>query len=111
MEHRIPGAARRALMALPASLAAPLLARAIARNAWTFAGSGAFEMVSTRPPVFLIRDNPVVRGEVSRTPLCHWHAAVFQRLFGALVHPGYRAHETECCAMGAGACRFELLRS
>jgi bacteriochlorophyll 4-vinyl reductase len=37
--------------------------------------------------VFEIADNPVVRGEHSETPLCHWHAAVFERLFSALCGP------------------------
>ena len=108
LAHRIPKPARTLLRALPASLAAPLLSRAIAGNAWTFAGSGRFRLASTRPPVFEIAANPLVRGESSFVPLCHWHAAVFERLFAALVHPAATSRESACCAMGAQACRFEV---
>jgi divinyl protochlorophyllide a 8-vinyl-reductase len=45
------------------------LGKAIARHAWTFAGSGRFRVVA--PLVFEIADNPIVRGEVSDVPLCH----------------------------------------
>lgn len=108
LENRIPAPVRWLLAHLPAPLAAQLLARAIAKNAWTFAGSGRFRVVSTRPMVFALEDNPVVRGEVDDHPVCHWHAAVFERLFEALVSPRARAVETECCAAGAGACRFAI---
>lgn len=111
LAHRIPRPAQWVLRFLPGVLSAPLLARAIARNAWTFAGSGRFRLVSTRPVVFEIADNPIVRGERADAPLCAWHAAVFTRLFAALVDPRAVAVETACCAAGAPACRFELHRS
>jgi bacteriochlorophyll 4-vinyl reductase len=94
LAHRIPKPAQRLLRLMPARLAAPILARAVKNlrgvgavpgglaHAWTFCGSGEFRLVSTWPVVFEIADNPVVRGEHSETPLCHWHAAVFERLFG-----------------------------
>ncbi|MEM1431648.1 MAG: V4R domain-containing protein, partial [Pseudomonadota bacterium] len=41
-------------------------------------------------------------------PLCHWHAAVFERLFRVLVSPESSVTEVACCAMGAPACRFEI---
>lgn len=108
LAHRIPRPAQRVLRALPPLLAAPLLERAIARHAWTFAGSGRFRRVGRG--VFEIADNPVVRGERADRPLCAWHAAVFARLFQALVDPRLGATETACCAMGAPACRFEIAR-
>ena len=108
LAHRIPKPAQRLLRALPRRLAAPLLARAIARNAWTFAGSGQFRIVSVRPLVFEIADNPMVRGEAALHPVCAWHVAVFQRLFAALVDPRAAVTETACCACGAPACRFVL---
>lgn len=111
LRHRIPRPAQALLRALPASLSGPLLARAIASNAWTFAGSGQFRILSFWPMVFEIVDNPVTRGAHSTHPICHWHAAVFETLFDALVHPGIRCKETECCAMGAPACRFELIKA
>ena len=108
LAHRIPKAAQRLLRALPRRLSASLLARAIARNAWTFAGSGQFRIVSWHPMVFEIADNPVIRGEAAPYPVCDWHVAVFRRLFAALVDPGVTVTETACCACGAPACRFVL---
>ena len=108
LAHRIPRAAQRLLVTLPAPLAAPLLARAIAANAWTFAGSGQFSVIS--PYCFEIADNPIVRGEQAAHPVCHWHAGVFTTLYAALVHPHMRCAETACCAAGAPACRFEIRR-
>lgn len=110
LAHRIPSPAQWGLRHLPASLSARLLSRAIARHAWTFCGSGEFRVLHTAPPVFAIVDNPVVRGERSGRPLCHWHAAVFETLFQALCGPGWRAVETQCCAQGAASCQFALLR-
>ncbi len=106
LAHRIPRAAQAVLRALPARLAGPLLGKAIAKNAWTFAGSGEFQMPRLSPPVFEIWDNPLVRGEVADGPICDWHVAVFQRLFRVLVHPRVRVVETRCCAAGSSACRF-----
>jgi divinyl protochlorophyllide a 8-vinyl-reductase len=107
LAHRIPRPAQRLLRALPATLAAPLLKSAITRNAWTFAGSGTF---STAPGlVFQIARNPLVKGESADRPLCHWHCAVFERLFRTLVDDRLRAQETGCCACGDPACRIELL--
>ncbi|MEO0655078.1 MAG: bacteriochlorophyll 4-vinyl reductase [Pseudomonadota bacterium] len=108
LENRIPRGAQWVLKALPGRIAGPILARAIAKNAWTFTGSGAFEILSLRPLRFAITDNPVVRGEFSAHPLCHWHTAVFEHLFRVLVDDRLRARETACCAMGAEACVFEI---
>jgi divinyl protochlorophyllide a 8-vinyl-reductase len=110
LAHRIPGPAQALLRRLPVPLAAWMLTRAIAQHSWTFAGSGRFEVLSTRPLAVRILDNPVVRGERAEAPICHWHVAVFERLFTELVHPGYHVRETACCATGAPACVFELTR-
>ena len=109
LAHRIPKPAQRMLRLLPGPLAAPLLSKAIAKHAWTFAGSGRFSVVD--PLTFEIEDNPIVRGEHSHYPLCHWHVAVFETLFATLVDPNLRCEETACCAMGAPACRFEVQHS
>jgi divinyl protochlorophyllide a 8-vinyl-reductase len=111
LANRIPGGVQILLRALPAPLAAPILTRAIARNAWTFAGSGRFEVASKAPLVLAIHDNPVVRGEFADHMLCDWHRAVFERLYRVLAHDGYRVREVSCCAMGAAACRFEIARA
>jgi divinyl protochlorophyllide a 8-vinyl-reductase len=107
LAHRIPKFAQRVLQALPSPLAARSLSKAITKHAWTFAGSGAF--VAHGPWRFEIADNPIVLGETSDVPLCHWHAAVFQHLYRTLVHPRALCRETTCCAMhGHRACQFEL---
>lgn len=110
LKNRIPAKAQRLLRLLPARLAVPLLARSVETHAWTFCGSGRFRLGATWLPVFEIADNPVVRGETSDVPLCHWHAAVFEHLFSALCGRSWRCVETNCCAQGAPACRFELRR-
>jgi len=108
MAHRIPKAAQVILKVLPAALAGPILSKAIAQHAWTFAGSGTFRVAG--PLTFEIADNPIVRGELSEVPLCHWHRAVFETLFRTLVDRRLRCEEQSCCAMGAPACRFVLKR-
>jgi divinyl protochlorophyllide a 8-vinyl-reductase len=108
LAHRIPKLAQTALRFLPAPLAARILSKAIAKHAWTFAGSGAFSVVD--PWHFEIAGNPIVRGEQSEASLCHWHAAVFTRLYRRLVTRGAFCIETTCCAQGAPACRFEITR-
>lgn len=108
IQQRIPPAALLVLRRLPAWLAGPLLGRVIEKHAWTFAGSGRFRIVSLQPAIFEIVDNPVVRGETAAQPICHWHAAVFARLYRHIVDPGLDCRETQCCASGAPACRFEI---
>lgn len=108
LAHRIPSAAQIILRALPARLAAPILTRAILAHGWTFCGTGLLAAKSGPPVVFTLADNPIIRGERAPVPLCHWHAAVFERLFARLVHPRAHAVETACCATGAPACRFEI---
>jgi divinyl protochlorophyllide a 8-vinyl-reductase len=106
--HRIPAKAQILMGFLPANFAARALSHAIARNAWTFAGSGRFRVIS--PWEFEIADNPVIGGESSDNPLCHWHCAVFERLYRRLVSPDVICRETACAASGADACRFVLRR-
>ncbi len=108
LAHRIPAKAQWLLKHLPARIAAWFLARAIRDHAWTFAGSGQFNLISKY--CFEIVDNPVVRDEHSDHPLCDWHTAVFARLYQVLVHPDFICEETECTAQNGHACRFELRR-
>lgn len=102
LAHRIPRVAQWLLRRLPAPLAARLLLQAIARNAWTFAGSGRFSARPGRPCVIEIAQNPL------STPGDPWHRAVIEHLFRALVSPRARARVTACCADGARACRIEI---
>jgi divinyl protochlorophyllide a 8-vinyl-reductase len=106
LAHRIPRVAQTVLRLLPRSAALPILSRAIARHAWTFAGSGQFTLIG--PGLFQIAANPIVAGESAHRPLCHWHAAVFERLFRVLVDDRLRATEIACCACGDPACRFHV---
>lgn len=107
LAHRIPAAAQALIRALPAFLGARLLATAIARHSWTFAGSGRFRILSHRPLSFEIAGNPLCPDQ-ARHPACVWHVAVFQRLFSALVWPDADVEEVACQATGADACRFVL---
>lgn len=106
LANRIPRLARGLIRALPAPLGARLLAAAIARHAWTFAGSGVFTITSHHPLTFSTAQNPLAVGPPQ--PSCHWHAAVFERLFQRLVWPGAQVTETTCCAAGDAACVFEI---
>lgn len=106
LAHRIPWPARLLIRALPAPLGARLLAAAIARHAWTFAGSGRFRIAGHHPLTFEIAGNPLAQGP--RHPSCHWHAAVFERLFQRLVWPRACVTETACSAAGDHTCRFEI---
>lgn len=108
LANRIPKPVQAVLKRLPARLAAWVLVKAIGANAWTFAGSGRFTARAGDPTVFEIADNPLCRGEHAAEPVCAWHAAVFERLFQALVSPHSRAIETSCGATGAATCRFEV---
>lgn len=107
LANRIPRAARALIRALPAALGARLLTAAIAKHSWTFAGSGRFSVVRTRPLTVEIAANPLACG-ARHAPSCHWHAAVFERLYGTLVWPSVQVRETACCACGDAACRFEI---
>lgn len=107
LAHRIPRLAQRLIRALPARLGARLLALAIAKHSWTFAGSGQFRIISHAPLTFEIRQNPLAQ-DPAEAPICHWHCAVFERLFARLVWPNLHVTETHCTALGAPACRFVI---
>lgn len=103
---RIPRPAQAVLRLLPARGAAALLVAAIRAHAWTFAGSGRFRGDAGSPTVLQIFGNPLCAGTRAQGCVCLWHAAVFQRLFAALVAPRARVVETACEARGDGCCRF-----
>ena len=109
LSHRIPRSAQVFLSLLPAALASRLLCRAITRNAWTFAGTGAFAVHHGRPTVFEISNCPLCRQRRCAGPICDFYAATFQGLFARLVHRSTRVTEIACEAAGAPACRFELI--
>ncbi len=106
--NRIPVWARAILKVLPAALSSRALARAITAHAWTFVGSGRFVCKPGKDPTFEIWSNPLCAGETSAAPMCVWHAAVFERLYQALVSPRAKAVETHCSARGDACCRFAV---
>ncbi len=109
LQNRIPAPAQWMLKTLPATPAAMLLARAIAKNAWTFVGSGKLTVVNAW--AFSIEKNPLVTGETSHVCLCDWHTGVFSRLYQVLVCPSATCHEVRCCAQSTdGSCHFEITR-
>jgi divinyl protochlorophyllide a 8-vinyl-reductase len=108
LRHRIPAPARAVIRALPGFLGARLLVAAISRHSWTFAGTGSFRVAGWRPLTFEIVNNPLIRGEHAVAPMCHWHAAVFERLFSRLVWRSAVVIEVTCAATGAPSCRFTV---
>jgi divinyl protochlorophyllide a 8-vinyl-reductase len=108
LANRIPKPVQRLLRVLPAPLAARVLLAAIVRNAWTFAGSGAFSVQAGTPVVLRIQHNPLCRGLTTDTPACDFYAATFERLFQVLVHRHSRVREVACEACGDPECRFEI---
>jgi divinyl protochlorophyllide a 8-vinyl-reductase len=120
LAHRIPRLVQRLLHGLPAPLAARVLIAAIQRHAWTFVGSGHFEVSPVpgsngvngahRRARLLLRvgNCPICRGSTQSSPGCSYYSATFERIFAALVHPRTQVQETSCQAMGAPACVFEV---
>lgn len=106
LANRIPPPAQTILRHLPDRIAARALAAAIRSHAWTFAGSGRFAVRVGLPTVFEIAGNPLCAGEQAAAPVCAWHAAVFGRLFRALVSDRTRVTEDACSASGDAVCRF-----
>lgn len=108
LAHRIPALAQRVLRVSPPRLSVRMLSAAIARHAWTFAGTGQFSVAGHAPLTFMLQDNPLVAGLRADVPQCIWHASVFERLFARLVCARVKVRETACCACGDVACRFEV---
>lgn len=106
--HRIPRAVKALIGLVPPDWGAWILARAIERHAWTFVGTGRFRIVSHQPLVFELVDNPLIEGLTSPEPICHWHIAVFERLFSQLIWPDAYVTEDSCTATGDAACRFRV---
>ena len=108
LAYRIPRSAQTALRCCPAGVASRLLAKAIARNSWTFAGTGTFSARHGRPTTFEIQNCPICRGKQSADFYCDFYAATFEWLYSRLVHQHTRVIEVGCQAKGASACTFEI---
>jgi divinyl protochlorophyllide a 8-vinyl-reductase len=108
LAHRIPRPVRWLLRLLPSELSSRILVRAIARHAWTFAGSGTFRVEPGKPLRLIVVGGPISKGCQANQPVCDFYAATFQRLYSELVNPKTTVVETACEATGAPACIFEL---
>ncbi|HQT88306.1 MAG TPA: bacteriochlorophyll 4-vinyl reductase [Acidiphilium sp.] len=106
LASRIPPLVKWLLKRLPTRIAAMVLVAAIRAHAWTFAGSGRFGASPGSPTRLFLANNPLCAGECASMPVCAWHAAVFERLFQALVAPSAHAVETSCAACGDDCCSF-----
>lgn len=108
LANRIPKLAQVVLKRLPAGVAARVLAKAIGKHSWTFAGSGTLHIRPGRPFSFIIQRNPICSRIQSDVPVCHYYAGTFERIFQAIVHPNSRVLEIECEATGGAACVFQI---
>jgi divinyl protochlorophyllide a 8-vinyl-reductase len=108
LAHRIPRVAQVILKLLPPGLAATILARAIGKHAWTFAGTGTFLFQAGRPFRLAIAGCPLCREIEAEGPACDYYAATFERIFRVLVSRRARVTETACIAAGGDACRFRV---
>jgi divinyl protochlorophyllide a 8-vinyl-reductase len=107
LANRIPAFAQNILKRLPRPIAARILVSAIARHAWTFAGSGDFSFRFTPRLELKIAGSPICRQLSSEAPVCHYFAATFERVFSAVLGSA-AVTETQCEATGAPACIFEI---
>ncbi|NVO07198.1 MAG: bacteriochlorophyll 4-vinyl reductase [Rhodoferax sp.] len=111
LANRIPAAVQWVLKRLPDKLAARVLCKAIAKHAWTFAGSGVFSYAWSPGLVFCIQGSPLCAGIQSAVPVCDYYAATFERIFRAIVNDDWRVVEQSCQATGAPACIFVFQRA
>lgn len=105
LANRIPRPAQWVMKGLPPRLAAPILLRAMASNASTYAGTGSVRVTAGRTCVLEIIDNPLAQ------PDCPWHVAVFERLFQALVAQDATVTHRVGRTNGASVSRFEITLS
>lgn len=109
LDFRLDASARDLLRRLPWSLATWMLVRTTTQNAWTFSGSGEFRVLRTS--MLEIANNPVTRSEVSKAPVCLFQQTVLETVFSKAIDNRLTCRETQCCASGGDACRFELSMS
>ena len=106
MDRRMSRRAQNLLISAPWPLAAWLLGKSTEQNAWTFSGSGKFEILNRVS--FRLTNNPVIKGETAEDMICTYHAAMFTRFFSSLVHDQLTCTEVSCAARGDKACEFVI---
>ncbi len=108
LANRIPGFAQVILRLLPPRPACRMLLTAVGKNAWTFSGSGSYRFEMTKPVAVHIADCPISRGATATAPVCAFYTGTFQRLSETLISRSAQVTETQCQALGAEACVFEI---
>jgi len=111
LAHRIPRPAQAILRVLPPGPALRVLMKAVARNAWTFAGSGSFawRALPGGGVEVAIRNCPLARDLTGAgAPVCGLYAATFEHLARTLCARTARCEEVACAADGAEACVFAI---
>jgi divinyl protochlorophyllide a 8-vinyl-reductase len=106
LANRIPRAVQWVLKRLPDAIAARVLCKAIAKHAWTFAGTGAFSYAWTPHLVFRLAGNPLCNQIKTDAPVCDYYAATFERIFRVIVNDDWLVQELQCEANGAAYCEF-----
>lgn len=106
LEHRIPAAAQRLLRRLPRAIAARLLTAAIARHAWTFAGSGCFRATFRGGPTLSLAGAPLCT-DAAPTGSAYL-AATFDTIFAAMLGPRTLVRETSGMGNATGTCTFAV---
>ncbi len=115
LANRIPAPAQAALRLLPAPLAARALLKAIARHAWTFAGSSRFTLDARHPVHIALDGSPLFATPACRNLAASYFEATFETLFQTLVSRRTRVvpHTVAADENGAGrpeaACAFDLV--
>lgn len=104
LANRIPKPVQAVLRVAPPWLAAKVLLAAVAKNAWTFAGSGVFEARAGGGADVAVRGGPFADPGEAAAPLRAFYAAVFEHLFRALVSP----RTTAAAETGGGAVAIRL---
>ena len=109
LRNRIPRPAQWLLRVLPARQSLGFLLRAVARHAWTFAGSAEFSFSADGPPWVQIaspalRARPELAGAV-----CSFYKGTFEHLIRALIDRRMTVWESECQAHGGGACTYRFV--
>jgi divinyl protochlorophyllide a 8-vinyl-reductase len=84
------------------------MVNAIARHAWTFAGSGLFSFRLGETLELRLAGGPVASLITADAPVCHYYAATFAGVFAAILGDKVKVTETACTASGAEACVFIL---
>jgi divinyl protochlorophyllide a 8-vinyl-reductase len=110
LAHRIPRPVQWLLRLLPARQGFRLLSQAMARHAWTFAGSGRFRATlhgaDSHAPELAIDDCPLCRGLSLPSPVCDFYAGTFERLLSVLVRRDTCVAQVESAASGGCCCRY-----